>query len=191
MMKKISRVLILSWIIAIPLAAAADNGRRVPTIDDLLMLRSAGGAKISPDGTHVAYTVSETDFKQDATSPISGWPTRPRGGASSSPAAKNPARAPTGRPTGNGSPSPAAAERRQKPALPHQPGRRRSRPADECRNGRFRVRMVARRQGDRLRGDRTRRRRRPRTARSSSGITMSCGRNIPTPTSGRSTSPRR
>jgi hypothetical protein len=28
MMKKISRVLILSWIIAIPLIAAADNGRR-------------------------------------------------------------------------------------------------------------------------------------------------------------------
>jgi dipeptidyl aminopeptidase/acylaminoacyl peptidase len=67
MMKKISRVLILSWIIAIPLIAAADNGRRVPTIDDLLMIRSAGGAKISPDGTHVAYTISETDFKQDAT----------------------------------------------------------------------------------------------------------------------------
>ncbi len=48
-----------------PLAAAAAE-RRVPTIDDLLSVRGAGSPVISPDGRRVAYTISETDFKQDA-----------------------------------------------------------------------------------------------------------------------------
>ena len=52
-------------ILAITAAVAADT-RRVPTIDDLLMVKTVGGAQISPDGKWVAYTVSETDFKQDA-----------------------------------------------------------------------------------------------------------------------------
>ena len=39
---------------------------RVPTLDDLLTLKSIGGAQISPDGKWVAYTVSYADFKQDA-----------------------------------------------------------------------------------------------------------------------------
>ena len=40
--------------------------RRVPTVDDLLTLRVIGSAQISPDGSRVAYTVSETDFERDA-----------------------------------------------------------------------------------------------------------------------------
>jgi dipeptidyl aminopeptidase/acylaminoacyl peptidase len=67
MMKKISLILIVFWVITVPFAAAAENSRRVPTIDDLLSIKSVSGAKISPDGSHVAYTISETDFKQDAT----------------------------------------------------------------------------------------------------------------------------
>jgi dipeptidyl aminopeptidase/acylaminoacyl peptidase len=47
-------------------AAAGDGARRVPTIDDLLMVKSVGGAQISPDGRWVAYGVNEADFKQDA-----------------------------------------------------------------------------------------------------------------------------
>lgn len=47
-------------------ALATNPNGRVPTIDDLLMVKSAGGAQISPDGKWVAYTVTETDFKQDA-----------------------------------------------------------------------------------------------------------------------------
>lgn len=39
---------------------------RIPTLDDLLTLKSAGGTQISPDGKWVAYTVSNGDFKQDA-----------------------------------------------------------------------------------------------------------------------------
>lgn len=67
MKKKISLVLLAFWIVAVPFAAAADNVRRVPTIDDLLSIKSAGGARISPDGARVAYTVSAVDFKQDTT----------------------------------------------------------------------------------------------------------------------------
>ncbi|HYN05952.1 MAG TPA: S9 family peptidase [Vicinamibacterales bacterium] len=54
---------------AVVIAAAglsADDTKRVPTIDDLLQVKSIGGAQISPDGKWVAYTVNETDFRQDA-----------------------------------------------------------------------------------------------------------------------------
>jgi dipeptidyl aminopeptidase/acylaminoacyl peptidase len=57
-------VLLLSLLVS--LSFAADSTRRIPTIDDLLTIKSAGGAQISPDGKWVAYTVTETDFKQDA-----------------------------------------------------------------------------------------------------------------------------
>lgn len=46
-----------------PFAAAQ---HRIPTVDDLLNVKSLGGAQISPDGKWVAYTVTESDFKQDA-----------------------------------------------------------------------------------------------------------------------------
>ena len=45
---------------------AQQTARRVPTVDDLLLLQSAGGARISPDGRWVAYTVTDTSFKEDA-----------------------------------------------------------------------------------------------------------------------------
>lgn len=47
-------------------APAADSTPRVPTVDDLLTVKTAGGTAISPDGKWIAYGVSETDFKQDA-----------------------------------------------------------------------------------------------------------------------------
>ncbi len=46
-------------------AAAGEKGR-VPTVDELLMIKSVKSAAISPDGKWVAYTVSQTDFKVDA-----------------------------------------------------------------------------------------------------------------------------
>ena len=57
----------LCFVIAVVAAIGlrADE-RRVPTIDDLLTVKSIGGAQISPDGKWVAYSVNETDFKQDA-----------------------------------------------------------------------------------------------------------------------------
>jgi dipeptidyl aminopeptidase/acylaminoacyl peptidase len=45
---------------------AADGPRRVPTVDDLLTLKSAGAPSISPDGRWVAYSVTEANFKADA-----------------------------------------------------------------------------------------------------------------------------
>ena len=47
-------------------AQSAAAAKRVPTVEDLMALKSAGGARISPDGTRVAYTVTETDMEQDA-----------------------------------------------------------------------------------------------------------------------------
>ncbi len=47
-------------------AKPAGTGTRPPTVDELLELKSVGGARISPDGAYVAYTVSSTDWKQDA-----------------------------------------------------------------------------------------------------------------------------
>ena len=46
------------------LSAAAQT--HVPTLDDLLTLKTIGGTQISPDGRSVAYTVTWGDFKQDA-----------------------------------------------------------------------------------------------------------------------------
>lgn len=50
--------------VAIPSLALAQN-TRVPTIDDLLNLKSIGATAISPNGSMVAYTVNETDWKSD------------------------------------------------------------------------------------------------------------------------------
>jgi dipeptidyl aminopeptidase/acylaminoacyl peptidase len=61
-------VVLLSLLLSLASASAlaADGGRHVPTIDELLTIKSAGGAQISPDGKWVAYTVGYGDFKQDA-----------------------------------------------------------------------------------------------------------------------------
>jgi dipeptidyl aminopeptidase/acylaminoacyl peptidase len=45
---------------------AANGPTHVPTLDDLLTLKSIGGTQISPDGKWIAYTVGYGDFKQDA-----------------------------------------------------------------------------------------------------------------------------
>src|SRR5438874_11642830 len=48
------------------LASTASAQRHVPTLDDLLMIKTVGGTQISPDGKWVAYTIGYGDFKQDA-----------------------------------------------------------------------------------------------------------------------------
>src|SRR5437016_10435157 len=63
------RMITLLGISAITIATAfavAHAQTRVPTIDDLLTIKSVGGTQISPDGKWVAYTVGYGDFKQDA-----------------------------------------------------------------------------------------------------------------------------
>ena len=46
--------------------ASAEPAKRVPTVEDLMALKSAGSPRISPDGQRVAYIITETDFEQDA-----------------------------------------------------------------------------------------------------------------------------
>ena len=58
--------MIIAVLVLLLAAAAEAPAKRVPTIEDLMNLKSAGSARISPDGTKVAYTVTETDFDQDA-----------------------------------------------------------------------------------------------------------------------------
>src|SRR6266446_3791387 len=48
------------------LVSAARAQRHVPTVDDLLTIKSVAGTQISPDEKWIAYTVSYGDFKQDA-----------------------------------------------------------------------------------------------------------------------------
>src|SRR5215475_1293784 len=57
---------LLACLVLMAVAAIAANGPHVPTIDELLTLKTAGGTQISPDGKWVAYTVGYGDFKQDA-----------------------------------------------------------------------------------------------------------------------------
>jgi dipeptidyl aminopeptidase/acylaminoacyl peptidase len=57
---------LITLCLIVPFSFASTNGKRVPTVDDLLTLKSAGGPQISPDGKFVAYTVGTGDFKQDA-----------------------------------------------------------------------------------------------------------------------------
>jgi dipeptidyl aminopeptidase/acylaminoacyl peptidase len=60
-------VLLLLAVVAAPAPAVGQSGAvKVPTVDDLLNLKTIGSPQISPDGTWVAYTVSSTDWKQDA-----------------------------------------------------------------------------------------------------------------------------
>jgi dipeptidyl aminopeptidase/acylaminoacyl peptidase len=56
----------LPVVLALLVVSVFAQNRRVPSIDDLLNVKSAGGAQISPDGKWVAYTITEADFKQDA-----------------------------------------------------------------------------------------------------------------------------
>jgi dipeptidyl aminopeptidase/acylaminoacyl peptidase len=60
----IKRALPLLALLLFVSAALAQS--RVPTLDDLVTLKSVGGTQISPDGKWVAYTVNYGDFKQDA-----------------------------------------------------------------------------------------------------------------------------
>jgi dipeptidyl aminopeptidase/acylaminoacyl peptidase len=60
----IKSALAILWLMLIVSGGLAQS--RVPTLDELLTLQTAGGTQISPDGKWVAYTVSYGDFKQDA-----------------------------------------------------------------------------------------------------------------------------
>ena len=60
------RVPVVALLLLVTLAPARANDRRVPGIEDLLALKTVGGAQISPDGRWVVYGVTAPDFEQDA-----------------------------------------------------------------------------------------------------------------------------
>lgn len=64
-MKKATLPLLLAALVALSLPASA-QAKRVPSVDDLLALKSVGGVRLSPDGRWAAYGVTETDLKGDA-----------------------------------------------------------------------------------------------------------------------------
>ena len=67
--KQAAGAIALAIFIAVTAAAPASGqapARRAPTVEDLMALKSVGGARVSPDGRWVAYTVTETDLAQDA-----------------------------------------------------------------------------------------------------------------------------
>lgn len=53
-------------VLVMSVTSAADGPTHVPTLDDLITLKSIGATQISPDGKWIAYTVGYGDFKQDA-----------------------------------------------------------------------------------------------------------------------------
>ncbi len=66
MIRMLSRGLVAFMCLHLAIAGAAEPARQVPTVDQLLALKTVSAAQISPDGKFVAYTVSQADFKQDA-----------------------------------------------------------------------------------------------------------------------------
>jgi dipeptidyl aminopeptidase/acylaminoacyl peptidase len=56
--------LTLALVLAAPFLPAAET--RVPTIDQLIALERPGAVALSPDGTRVAYTVTETNWDDNA-----------------------------------------------------------------------------------------------------------------------------
>ncbi len=66
MTRRLATLLTLFAWATLAVAFPDDPSRRVPTVDDLLTIKSVGGTQISPDGKWVAYTVGNGDFKQDA-----------------------------------------------------------------------------------------------------------------------------
>ena len=48
------------------LAAIQLGAAHIPTVDELIRVKSASATEISPNGKQVAYVVTEADFEQDA-----------------------------------------------------------------------------------------------------------------------------
>src|SRR5258705_3520298 len=65
-MIKTAASLFVYLLLTIGVTWAANGPTRIPTLDDLITLKSIGATQISPDGKLIAYTVGYGDFKQDA-----------------------------------------------------------------------------------------------------------------------------
>ena len=63
-MRKVN--LVIAILVLSCTSAFAQTNRHVPTIDELLTLKTVGGVTISPDQKWIAYTVGYGDFKTDS-----------------------------------------------------------------------------------------------------------------------------
>jgi len=64
---RLCRPFSLTLLLLVPLfSASAQSTRHVPTIDDLITLKTVGAVQISPDAKWIAYTVGYGDFKTDS-----------------------------------------------------------------------------------------------------------------------------
>src|ERR1700682_5260428 len=66
MIRRLPALLVWFALGTLAVVFASEESPRVPTVDDLLTIKSVGGTQISPDGKWIAYTVGYGDFKQDA-----------------------------------------------------------------------------------------------------------------------------
>ncbi|HZU22004.1 MAG TPA: DPP IV N-terminal domain-containing protein, partial [Terriglobales bacterium] len=57
--------MVLALLLWTPLFVAA-AAKHTPSFEESISLRTVGGAKISPDGRYVAYSVSQADWKQNS-----------------------------------------------------------------------------------------------------------------------------
>ena len=61
-----TRTLAAAFVLLSFLPASARSQEKVPSVDQMIELRRASGATISPDGQWVAYTVREADWEENA-----------------------------------------------------------------------------------------------------------------------------
>nr|MCU0627737.1 hypothetical protein [Gemmatimonadaceae bacterium] len=65
MSRLLACTLLASGLLAAPGALLAQRGTHVPTIDELLALRSVGSPQLSPDGRRIAWLETRTDWGRD------------------------------------------------------------------------------------------------------------------------------
>ncbi len=63
---RLSRLIVVSVLLAVPASAINAQSRRPIEVDDLFRLQSVGTPVLSPDGAWVAYSVSTTSLEEES-----------------------------------------------------------------------------------------------------------------------------
>ena len=183
-------VILVGMAAAWPLGAGRvpDDTPASPTIDELIALKRVGSPAISPDGRWVAYTVRETELGRERLPHRDLARRREVGRASAADQPREEVEHVAGVVARRLAARLRHGPRRQAADLSDRSARRRSAQADLGRRRRRQLRVVARRQVDRLHVDRREDRRPTRSARRSSASSTSSARTTACRTSGSSTS---